>query len=168
MGVATAGIANHRGRLVDLLELSQSFPLNHGVIDIYSVQLAEQVLSLVAHMAQASLQLLHILLELRHDRNHLRAFLVRQLVQQRCPGLVLVLVVLQDAGEDSSVDVQSDVHQMYFSLAGGVDALDDRTEERITANFCLLQVQHIYNGVRGVFQVPSELAWNPRCQCNSQ
>lgn len=93
-----------------------------GSSHLYHVQLADDVLSVVARMVQVSLQCLHLPPDHLQILLYLGPLRVGHLIQQsRGAGLVLVV---QDAGEDPHVDVQSDVHQLelFSSLwrSGGV------------------------------------------------
>lgn len=91
-----------------------------GSSHLYHVQLADDGLSVVARVVQVSLQCLHLPPDLPQILLHLGPLRVGHLIQQsRGAGLVV-----QDAGEDPHVDVQSDVHQLelFSSLwrSGGV------------------------------------------------
>lgn len=77
---------------------------------LYTVELADEVLSVVAEWTQLSPQLLNLVQEILHRFLHLFPGITGQRAQQVGGRLAMVMVVaVQDAGEDASVDVQSGV-----------------------------------------------------------
>lgn len=67
----------------------------------------------MGQVAQVTFQPHHLLLEFLQHHLDLRLLGLGHLIQER-PGTAVVLVVLQDVGEDALVDVQGDFHQLHF------------------------------------------------------
>lgn len=80
---------------------------------LYLVERADHVFLVVVQVAQVTFQPHHLLMEILQHRLDLRPVGLGHLIQER-PGAVVVLVLLQDVGEDALVDVQGDFHQLHF------------------------------------------------------
>lgn len=89
---------------VRLMEAGLRRNLSH--LDV--LQLGQHLLSLLVHLTQVSLQLLHLLLQMLERFLHLGR--IGHLGQQ---SGIFRLLVPQNAGEDASVDVQGGAHQLH-------------------------------------------------------
>lgn len=79
----------------------------------------EYFLFVVVHVSQAVLQLLHLILEILKCRLNLRPLGIGDLIQQThggrglSLGVVMVVAMCQDAGENAFVDIQTSMYQLY-------------------------------------------------------
>lgn len=91
-----------------LMEATLSRNLSH----LDGLQPVQLLLSLLVHLLQLPLQRLHSLLQVLERALHLGTLGRRHLAQQGV-GLVLLLLLLLNAGEDAIVDVQGGAHHLH-------------------------------------------------------
>lgn len=95
-----------------LIGVSLSRHANVSGSHLNGLQLDHHLLPLLVHLPQVSLQMLHHLLQSSELFLQTGPLGLGHLVQQRV-GLVRLLVLLQNAGENVSVDLQGGAHQPH-------------------------------------------------------
>lgn len=94
---------------------SVSLSSHANVSHLNGLQFGHHLLPLLVHLPQVPPHMLHHLLQRSELVRQTGPLGLRHLVQQRA-GLVRLLVLLQNAGEDVSVDLQSGAHQPHVAV----------------------------------------------------